>query len=103
FPLQGKNPVPVRRSLPKQRPEKAHASSLPIRILLLSPRPEDERAAYIDHRLSARPLLDAVESLGELAALTILNPPTFPALQQALRKAADAGQPFDVIHFDGHG
>ena len=103
FLFQGKNPVRVRRCLPKERAEKAIASSLPIRILLLSPRPEDERAGYIDHRLSARPLLNAVESLGELAELTMLNPPTFPALQQALRKAADADQPFDVIHFDGMG
>jgi len=103
FLFQGKNPVRVRRCLPKERAEKAIVSSLPIRILLLSPRPEDERAGYIDHRLSARPLLDAVESLGELAELTFLNPPTFPALQQALRKAADVGEPFDVIHFDGHG
>ena len=103
FLFQGKNPVRVRRCLPKERAEKARASSLPIRILLLSPRPEDERAAYIDHRLSARPLINAIESLGELAELSILNPPTFPALQQALRKAADAGEPIDVIHFDGHG
>jgi len=103
FLFQGKNPVRVRRCLPKDRAEKPIASSLPIRILLLSPRPEDDRAGFIDHRLSARPLVDAVESLGELAELTILNPPTFPALQQALRKAADAEQPFDVIHFDGHG
>jgi hypothetical protein len=71
FLFQGKSPVRVRRCLPKELPEKPIASSLPIRILLLSPRPEDERAGYIDHRLSARPLVDAVESLGELAELSI--------------------------------
>src|SRR5215471_9121246 len=32
-----------------------------------------------------------------------LTPPTFPALQQALQRAAAAQQPFDVVHFDGHG
>lgn len=103
FLFQGQNPVRVRRCLPKERAEKAIESSLPIRILLVSPRPEDESAAYIDHRISARPLVDAVESLGELAELTVLAPPTFQALQQALRKASDAGKRFDVIHFDGHG
>jgi hypothetical protein len=103
FFFQGQNPVRVRRCLPKERAEKAIESSLPIRILLVSPRPEDERASYIDHRISARPLVDAVESLGELAELTVLAPPTFHALQQALRKASDAGERFDVIHFDGHG
>ena len=103
FLFQGKNPVRVRRCLPKERAERAIESGLPIRILLASPRPEDEQTGYIDHRLSARPLVEAVESLGELAELTVLYPPTFPALQQALRKASDAGEPFDVIHFDGHG
>lgn len=103
FLFQGKNPVRVRRCLPKERAEKAIESALPVRILLVSPRPEDERAAYIDHRLSARPLVEAVESLGELAELTVLHPPTFPALQLALRKASDADEAFDVIHFDGHG
>ena len=98
--FQGKNPVRVRRCLPKQRAERAVPSRWPIRILLVSPRPEDERAAYIDHRISARPLMDAVESLGELAELTVLDPPTLPALHNALQKAEP---PFDVIHFDGHG
>ncbi|MFL6275506.1 MAG: tetratricopeptide repeat protein [Blastocatellia bacterium] len=103
FLFQGKNAVRVRRCLPKQRAEKAIASSLPIRILLVSPRPEDERAGYIDHRISARPLVAALESLGELAELTALDPPTLPALRQTLRRASDEKRPFDVIHFDGHG
>jgi hypothetical protein len=67
FLFQGKNPVRVRRCLPKQRAEKAVVSTLPIRILLVSPRPEDKRAGYIDHRVSARPLVDAIGSLGDLA------------------------------------
>jgi tetratricopeptide (TPR) repeat protein len=103
FLFQGNNPVRVRRCLPKQRAEKAVVSTLPIRILLVSPRPEDKLAAYIDHRVSARPLVDAVESLGDLAELTVLAPPTYPALGEALRRASEAGCPFDVIHFDGHG
>ena len=84
FLFEGKNPVRVRRCLPKQRAEKAVASSLPIRILLISPRPEDERAGYIDHRISARPLVAAVESLGELAELTVVDPPTLPALRDSV-------------------
>ncbi|MFL6213034.1 MAG: TIR domain-containing protein [Blastocatellia bacterium] len=103
FLFQGKHPVRVRRCLPKQRAEKAVASSLPIRILLVSPRPEDERAGYIDHRISARPLVAAIDSLGELAELAVLDPPTLPALRQALQQASEANRPFDVIHFDGHG
>jgi hypothetical protein len=103
FLFQGANPVRVRRCLPKQQAEKAVPTRLPIRILLVSPRPEDDRAGYIDHRISARPLVDAVETLGELAELTVLNPPTYPALGEALRRAREANRPIDVIHFDGHG
>jgi tetratricopeptide (TPR) repeat protein len=101
--FHGKSPVRVRRCLPKEHPEAANPTSLPIRILLVSPRPEDDRAAYIDHRISARPLIDALEGLGGLVELTVLTPPTFPALQDALRKASEAGKPFHVVHFDGHG
>jgi tetratricopeptide (TPR) repeat protein/DNA polymerase III delta prime subunit len=103
FLFQGANPVRVRRCLPKQHTEKAVTSKLPIRILLVSPRPEDKLAAYIDHRISARPLVEAVEELGELAELTALDPPTLPALRQALQRAREVNCPFDIIHFDGHG
>lgn len=49
------------------------------------------------------PLVEAVEELGALAELEILQPPTYPALEEALKKAKDQKQPFDVVHFDGHG
>ena len=60
----------------------------PVRILLLSPRPvaddEGNPIGYIDHRASALPLVEAVEGLGELVRLTVLHPPTYAALEQAL-------------------
>ena len=101
--FQGKHAARVRRRLPNRRPQSLAVSDLPIRILLVSPRPEDEHTSFIDHRSSALPLVEAVESLGELVELTVLTPPTFPALQQALKRAADEKKPFDVVHFDGHG
>jgi len=103
FLFQGAHSARVRRRLPNRRRQEAGTSSLPIRILLVSPRPEDARAGYIDHRISARPLVEAVESLGALATVTLLAPPTFPALQQELTRAARSGQSYDVVHFDGHG
>ena len=33
----------------------------------------------------------------------VLRPPTFSACAQALRDAARASTPFDIVHFDGHG
>ncbi len=101
--FHGNNAVRVRRRLPNRRALKATATQLPIRILLVSPRPEDEAAGYIDHRVSARPLMDAVDELGELVVVTVLTPPTVAALERALQAASDAGKPFDVVHFDGHG
>lgn len=101
--FQGARAARVRRRLPNRRLHKTALSGLPIRILLVSPRPEDECAAYIDHRLSARPLMDAIDSLGDLVKLTVLAPPTFPALEEALRLASERGEQFDAVHFDGHG
>jgi tetratricopeptide (TPR) repeat protein len=104
--FQGRNPVRVRRRLPNHHSQPSRATALPIRILLVSPRPEKDdkgnRIGYIDHRVSARPLVEAVENLGDLARLTILQPPTYSALEKALLDG-DGGQPFDVVHFDGHG
>ncbi len=103
FLFHGKNPVRVRRRLPNRNPQPSVTRELPIRILLVSPRPEEKGVSYLDHRVSAKPLVEAVEALGDLAKLTILRPPTFAALQTELTRAAEAGQPYDVVHFDGHG
>jgi len=104
--FQGKNAVRVRRRLPNRQRQPQRPAALPVRILVVSPRPEhDDRGdpiGYIDHRISARPLVEAVDNLGDLARLTVLQPATYGALEQALRQG-DEGQPFDVVHFDGHG
>ena len=42
------------------------SSTPPIRILLVTARPEDEACGYIDHRASALPLVEAMEKLGGL-------------------------------------
>jgi tetratricopeptide (TPR) repeat protein len=105
--FQGRNAVRVRRRLPNRAARGVRQTRLPIRILLVSPRPErsatGDPVGYLDHRASAQPLVEAVESLGERARLTVLQPPTYAALEQALRDASDRGEPFDVVHFDGHG
>ncbi len=108
FLFQGALPVRVRRRVPNRDIQPLRTTSLPIRVLLLSPRPEqtiDGRRSlgFIDPRVSAKPLVEAVEALGELVELTRLEPPTRAALGEALRAARKRGQPFDVVHFDGHG
>ena len=66
FLFQGGRPVLVRRRLPNDLSLEGAVSEPPIRILLVSPRPEDEKAGYIDHRVSALPLVTALENLGDL-------------------------------------
>lgn len=93
----------VRRKLHFHEKRSPLVTALPLRILLVCPRPEDEQAAYIDHRASALPVVEAVTKLGDLAALTILSTPTFSALVEEMVRAARAGAPYHVVHFDGHG
>jgi tetratricopeptide (TPR) repeat protein len=101
--FQGAKPVQVRRRLPHRQSLDAMTVEPPIRILLVSPRPDDEAAGYIDHRISALPLVEALESLGDLVQMKVLSPPTFPAFEQELTAALEAGTPYHVVHFDGHG
>src|SRR5262249_43073587 len=35
--------------------------------------------------------------------LDVLRPPTFARLAEVLRQAAADGQPYHIVHFDGHG
>ncbi len=101
--LQGARGIRVTRRLPNRKSKKPVVTEAPLRVLLVSPRPEDDRATYIDHRVSARPLVDALTPLGKNVELTLLDPPTFPALGEELNKAHKAKKPYHVVHFDGHG
>ncbi len=101
--FQGAAPVQVRRSLPNRERLGAVTVEAPLRILLVSPRPEDEAAGYIDHRVSALPLVEALESLGGLVEMKVLSPPTFPAFEQELTAGMASGTPYHIVHFDGHG
>jgi TIR domain len=87
--FQGRHAVRVRRRLPNRQAQPERPTALPVRILLDSPRPQRNAKGhpigYLDHRISARPLVEAVEHLGDLARLTVLASPTYGALEQALR------------------
>jgi tetratricopeptide (TPR) repeat protein len=47
--------------------------------------------------------LAATEELGEVLRLSLLHPATYPALEEELARAQQAGEPYHVVHFDGHG
>lgn len=103
FLFQGARPTRVRRRLPNTRDLSVSVMSTPIRILLVTARPEDEACEYIDHRASALPLVEAMEELGGLVRIHVLSPPTLPALREELDRARHAHEPYHVVHFDGHG
>jgi tetratricopeptide (TPR) repeat protein len=104
FVGQGGQPVRVRRRQPNYKVVETRQASLPLRVLLLSPRPEAEGVGYIDHRTSAKALIEAMHALGEdVVRVELLQPPTLFALQAALQAAHRAGDPYDIVHFDGHG
>jgi tetratricopeptide (TPR) repeat protein len=103
YVMMGAKPLTVRRQLVNRKSFDIFMAEPPVRVLLVSPRPEDDAAKYIDHRASAIPLVHALDSLGNMAELTILSPPTFAALERELTSARKANKPFHVVHFDGHG
>lgn len=97
-------PVRIRRNLPRLDTSSVTPyaqNQTVLRVLAVSPRPS--QAGYIDHRASIKPLVEAVESLGKRVELVRVNPPTFDQLKTELRQARAAGNPFHVLHFDGHG
>lgn len=72
-----------------------------LRVLMVISRPAG--AADVGYQMVARPLLERLDAVRGEVSLTVLRPPTFDALRDAVRQAADAGEPFHVVHFDGHG
>jgi tetratricopeptide (TPR) repeat protein len=101
--FQGATPTRVRRRLPNTRALEVPVVATPIRILLVTARPEDDACSYIDHRASALPLIEAMESLPGLVNTHVLSPPTLPRLRAELDRARENHTPYHVIHFDGHG
>ena len=103
FLFQGARATRVRRRLPGTEALDVSVVATPIRILLVTARPEDDSCRYIDHRISALPLVDAMEELPGLVRIHVLSPPTMPALREELDRARRAREPYHVVHFDGHG
>jgi tetratricopeptide (TPR) repeat protein len=103
FLFQGGRPTRVRRRLPNKRNLPVPVVAPPIRVLLMTARPEDQACGYLDHRASALPLVAATEELGDVLRLSLLHPATYSALEAELARAQQASEPYHVVHFDGHG
>jgi tetratricopeptide (TPR) repeat protein len=95
-------------SFVRAQPNTARAPRLPaqeagrIRILLVLCRPRGDRD--VPFRSVASQLLRGLsEANREAYDLDVLRPPTFDQLGKVLRQAHRDGQPYHVVHFDGHG
>jgi len=74
----------------------------PIRILLVICRPHEEKDVPF-RSVASRLVKGLSQAAREFFQLEVLRPPTFGQLSKVLRAASDAGKPFHVVHFDGHG
>ena len=73
-----------------------------IRILLVICRPSG--GADVPFRSVASRLIKGLsEAARQVFRLDVLRPPSFARLGQVLRAAKDRGEPYHVVHFDGHG
>jgi tetratricopeptide (TPR) repeat protein len=92
----------ISRSLPVA--DSAKTQEVPggkLRVLMVISRPAGTRD--VAYQMVARPLLERLDAVRGEVQLTVLRPPTFDALRQAVTRAADHDEPFHVVHFDGHG
>ena len=72
-----------------------------LRVLMVISRPAE--TGDVGYRMIARPLVERLGTVRGRVDLTVLRPPTLSALSEALAEAVSAGEPFHVLHFDGHG
>jgi hypothetical protein len=84
-----------------QRPQLPRGAKGNIRILFVICRPgaDDD----IPFRSVASHLVRMHPTAPQAFQLKVLRPATFAALGRELRGAADRGEPYHIVHFDGHG
>jgi CHAT domain/Alpha/beta hydrolase family/AAA domain len=73
----------------------------PLRALFVISRPGG-RVDVPLRSVASRLIRGGAEQMYDLD-LDVLRPPTYRRLAQVLRAAAEAGRPYDIVHFDGHG
>jgi len=92
----------IRRLAQKARSVSSFPFELPLRILLVTARPEDKNIGFTDSRSIARELVAETQDQVEEGNIEVefLRPPTFEKLRARLN---DRTRPVHVFHFDGHG
>jgi tetratricopeptide (TPR) repeat protein len=85
-----------------QHPHIPQTGSESIRILLVICRPGGSDDVPF-RSVASRLIKGLSESARKAFHLEVLRPPTFAQLSRVLRDAKTAGNPYHVVHFDGHG
>lgn len=86
----------------QQRPSLPATPAETVRVLLVICRPAG--ADDVPFRSVASRLLKGLGSEARMVfELEVLRPATFEQLSFVLRRAKEAGQPYHIVHFDGHG
>lgn len=92
----------VRASAEAEQSPPPQSEAGPIRVLLVICRPRG--GADVPFRSVAKRLLKGLgEAQREIIRLDVLRPPTFEQLGRELRQAKANGEPYHLVHFDGHG
>jgi len=87
---------------PRQTPKPPQSAPGPIRILLVICRPGGRKDVPF-RSVAGRFIKGLDENTREAFQLDVLRPPTFAQLGRKLRDAQTNGQPYHIVHFDGHG
>lgn len=72
-----------------------------LRMLLVIARPYGE--GDVGYHAVARAVVDYVREECLPVVIDVLRPPTFDHLRETLKQAKANGQPYHIVHFDGHG
>ena len=89
------------RTLHVTRPAIPVPAGEELRVLMVIARPAG--LTDIGYQMMARPLLERLNTVSGRVELDVLRPPTLTALKERLQTACDSGQPYHILHFDGHG
>lgn len=93
--------VSIRRQLETPESTTPRPAQLPLRILYIVSRPAD--TGFIDPRLTSKALFDALDPLGGSVRVDFCRPPTLARMEEMLREGQQTEDPYDLVHFDGHG
>jgi tetratricopeptide (TPR) repeat protein len=94
--------IAITRMLPAaQLAEPFEATGSRLRVLMVISRPQGD--ADVGYQMIARELLTLLPGVRGAVDLVVLRPPTLKHLEEVLAEAIAAGEPFQIVHFDGHG